>query len=176
MQGENAGKTGRARKLRRAQTDAEQKLWYRLDNRQLAGWKFVRQEPIGPYFADFACREARLIVEVDGSQHVESERDVVRDAFLSAHSYRVLRFWNHDALWNMQSVLDTILAMLGGEDSSSRVRGEDLGPFVGSEVSEAQRSGGDRASQDETLPDTPPHPVGSADSASPRTAGRGGRA
>ena len=123
--------TARARRLRHDLTDAERKLWYRLNNRQLAGWKFVRQEPIGPYFADFACREARLVVEVDGSQHVESERDKVRDAFLAARGYRVLRFWNNDVLRNTDSVLETIFAALGGENTSHRKREEATGEASG---------------------------------------------
>ncbi|HEX2725315.1 MAG TPA: endonuclease domain-containing protein [Beijerinckiaceae bacterium] len=124
MRGANVRMTARARRLRNDLTDAERKLWYRLNNRQLAGWKFVRQEPIGPYFADFACREARLVVEVDGSQHAESERDKVRDAFLAGRAYRVLRFWNNDVLRNTDSVLETIFAALGGENISPRKRGE----------------------------------------------------
>ena len=112
MRGANRPKTAKARHLRRAQTDAERRLWYRLNNRQLAGHKFVRQEPIGPYFADFVCRERKLVVELDGSQHAESEHDQVRDAFLVACGYRVLRFWNRDVMQNLNSVLDTIFAVL----------------------------------------------------------------
>jgi very-short-patch-repair endonuclease len=176
MRGENKKNTARSRNLRGNQTDAERKLWYLLNNRQLAGWKFVRQEPIGPYFADFACREARLVVEVDGSQHADSKRDQVRDAFLAARGYRVLRFWNHDVLTNMPSVLDTIFASMSGTASSPRVRGEGLAS-VRRKASAAKRSGGEGAFQDETLPDTPPHPAAPpARLASPRMAGRGGRA
>src|SRR5215212_10986864 len=113
MRGANKRKTANARHLRRAQTDAERRLWYCLNNRQLAGHKFVRQEPIGPYFADFVCRERKLVVELDGSQHAESERDQVRDAFLVSCGYRVLRFWNPDVMREIDSVLETILAALG---------------------------------------------------------------
>jgi very-short-patch-repair endonuclease len=82
-----------------------------------------RQEPIGPYFADLACREAKLVVELDGSQHAESERDQVRDAFLATRGYRILRFWNHEVMGNLDSVLDTIFATLGPRASSPRLRG-----------------------------------------------------
>jgi very-short-patch-repair endonuclease len=114
---DNAAKTDRARRLRREQTDPERRFWYKVRNRQLGGYKFVRQEPIGPYFADFACREARLV-----SQHAESERDQVRDAFL--RGYRVLRFWNPGVLRSIDSVRDTIFAALGPRSSSPRLRGE----------------------------------------------------
>ena len=112
MQGANRTRTGRARRLRRTETEAEGKLWYRLNNRQLAGHKFVRQEPIGPYIADLACRECKLTVELDGSQHAESARDQVRDVYFASLGYRVLRFWNAEVFTNMDGVLATILAAL----------------------------------------------------------------
>ena len=77
-----------------------------------AGFKFVRQESIGPYIADFVCREAKLIVEVDGGQHNESERDQRRDSFLTSEGYHVIRFWNSDVLTNIDGVLQTILVSL----------------------------------------------------------------
>ena len=153
MRGANRPKTAKARHLRRTQTDAERRLWYRLNNRQLAGHKFVRQEPIGSYFADFVCRERKLVVELDGSQHAESEHDQVRDAFLVTSGYRVLRFWNRDVMQNLNSVLDTIFAVLEpghflpesgheqtpaghGDDASRRSLGEGLA-LVGGEASGA---------------------------------------
>jgi len=75
-------------------------LWFALRDRRLAGFKFVRQEAIGSYIVDFVCRDRKLIVEVDGGQHVESVRDLKRDAELAAEGYRVLRFWNSDVLKN----------------------------------------------------------------------------
>ena len=78
----------------------------------MAGHKFVRQLPVGQYVADFACREAALIVEVDGSQHLESTHDEGRTRFLNAEGYAVLRFWNTDVLTNLDGVVESILAAL----------------------------------------------------------------
>jgi very-short-patch-repair endonuclease len=112
MRGAKVVKTQRARRL--DATDAERKLWYELRSRSILGFKFVRQEPIGPYVADFACRERRVIVEVDGGQHADSERDVARDRWLTDQGYRVLRFWNNDVMSNIDGVLETIAAVLSG--------------------------------------------------------------
>src|SRR5690242_13265404 len=98
MRGARTTSTTRARRLRRDATDAERRLWYRLRARQIDGAKFVRQEPIGPYVADFVCREQRLVVELDGGQHATDKRDAMRDDWLRQHGYRVLRFWNNDVL------------------------------------------------------------------------------
>ncbi len=106
------GSSARARSLRRSETNAEHVLWQLLRNRQLGGRKFVRQLPIGPYFADFACREAALVIELDGSQHAESTRDEKRTAYLTAEGYSVLRFWNNDVLTNARGVADAILGAL----------------------------------------------------------------
>ncbi len=100
------------RRLRRDSTKAEMKLWFALRDRRLAGFKFVRQEAIGPYIVDFVCREKNLIIEVDGGQHAESKRDRVRDNAFSEAGYRVLRFWNSDVLSNRDGVLTVILAKL----------------------------------------------------------------
>jgi very-short-patch-repair endonuclease len=93
---------------------AEAVLWNELKASKLGGYKFVRQMPIGPYFADFACRSVKLIIELDGSQHAESEYDRRRDAFMQAEGYSVLRFWSHDALKHVPSVCETILAAIEG--------------------------------------------------------------
>ncbi len=115
MRGANLVKTARARRLRRDATDAERKLWNRLRARAIDGAKFVRQEPIGRYVADFACREHRLVIEVDGGQHATDARDAVREQWLAAHGYRVLRFWNDEVLGNIEGVLEVIAAALRGE-------------------------------------------------------------
>ncbi len=141
------------RYLRSAQTEAERRLWYRLRDRRLAGFKFVRQETIGRYVADFCCRDARLIVEVDGSQHAESEHDRLRDAWLAAQGYRVLRFWNAEIANDVVGVLDTILAAL---PPSPRKRGEGRDdPVVGATSPKGE---GEGAAPEEPLPEPPPHP------------------
>jgi very-short-patch-repair endonuclease len=112
MRGADEAKTERARRLRRVATKAETALWYRLRSRSLNGYKFVRQEPIGPYTVDLICRERRLIIEVDGGQHADNLRDLVRDRWLADRNYRILRFWNNDVLGNMPGVLETIATAL----------------------------------------------------------------
>jgi very-short-patch-repair endonuclease len=97
----------RARRLRVESTDAESRLWYRLRSARLAGLKFRRQFPIPPYVTDFCCVSAKLIVELDGSQHGDIDR--MRDASLALRGYRVLRFWNNDVMERIESVLTAIL-------------------------------------------------------------------
>jgi very-short-patch-repair endonuclease len=85
-----------------------------LRNRQLDGFKFTRQYAIGPYFADFVCRDAWLVVELDGSQHAESKHDERRDRYLNETGYSVLRFGNVDALKSTDGVLEVIhMALIG---------------------------------------------------------------
>lgn len=91
-------------------TEAEDRLWHELRGRRLNQIKFRRQVPLGRYIADFVCLEAGLIIEIDGSQHAESESDRNRDAELKARGFRVLRFWNDDVLKDMNAVCDTIIA------------------------------------------------------------------
>ena len=105
-------KQGFARTLRSDMTQAERALWNRIRRRQLANCRFRRQSPIGPYVVDFVCMEARLVVEVDGSQHMESMYDSRRDAWLLSEGFRVLRFWNNDVLARMHLVLNRILDAL----------------------------------------------------------------
>jgi very-short-patch-repair endonuclease len=112
MRGADGFRTERARRLRNAQTDAEATLWYRLRARRLNGYKFVRQEPVGPYIVDFVCREYRLIIEVDGGQHTDSQGDALRDKWLADRNYRVVRFWNNDISQNLTGVLETIATAL----------------------------------------------------------------
>jgi very-short-patch-repair endonuclease len=99
-----------ARVLRRDMTEVEEKLWHELRGRRLDEIKFRRQVPIGPYVADFACLKAKLVVEIDGSQHAESLRDQVRDAELKSRGFRVLQFWNDEVLRELDAVCDTIIA------------------------------------------------------------------
>lgn len=98
-----------ARKFRSDRTEVEDKLWQRIRNRQIEGEKFVFQFPIGRHVADFACRTARLVVELDGSQHAEmAEMDAARTAVLEAFGFRVIRFWNSEVIDNLDGVLEAI--------------------------------------------------------------------
>jgi adenine-specific DNA-methyltransferase len=107
-----------ARGLRRRQTDAERRLWARLRDRRLQGVKFARQVPIGPYVVDFCCRDLKVIVELDGGQHaVQVRADAERAALLEALGYRVLRFWNNEALANTEGVLQRIGQTLAARPS-----------------------------------------------------------
>jgi very-short-patch-repair endonuclease len=103
-------KRTQARTLRHALTDAERDLWQLLRSRQLSDIKFRRQVPLGPWIANFVCFEHMLIVEADGSQHVDSLHDEIRDADLRSHGFRILRFWNNDILVNPNGVLEKILS------------------------------------------------------------------
>ncbi|WP_407354129.1 endonuclease domain-containing protein [Luteimonas sp. R10] len=100
-----------ARALRRDMTTAECMLWRQLRRRRL-GWRFRRQHPIGPYVADFVCVEARLVIEVDGGQHMGSATDPRRDAFLRTRGFEILRFWNNDVTANLEGVCTAIAAHL----------------------------------------------------------------
>lgn len=103
----------RAKALRKRMTDAEQHLWGRLRRRQLLGFKFRRQVPTGPFIADFACVEAKLIVELDGGQHVDAQAtDEARTQLLESRGFRVLRFWNDDVLKRTDDVLEDIVRAL----------------------------------------------------------------
>jgi very-short-patch-repair endonuclease len=112
MRRKDSPKAERARSLRRSLTTPEFLLWRQIRNRQLDGYKFVRQEPIGPYYADFACRERRLVIEVDGGQHADSISDCRRDRYLTASGYRVVRFWNNEVVENIDGVLQALLSEL----------------------------------------------------------------
>ena len=99
----------RARNLRKNQTEAEKLLWSSLRNRQIAGCKFRRQWPIGPYIVDFACLSRKLLIELDGGQHSEAiAYDEARTKFLEAQGYRVIRFWNNEMLTEPTAVLQRI--------------------------------------------------------------------
>ena len=116
-QGREAGEGGRsltrtARKLRSQMTDAERKLWFALKDRRFQSFKFRRQVPVGPYVADFLTFESRLVVEVDGGQHAESDRDAKRDRWFAESNFRVMRFWNNEVLSNLEGVLTVLAAEL----------------------------------------------------------------
>ena len=119
-------KTNRARALRANGTSAEEKLWGELRNRQLAGLKFVRQTPVGPYFADFLCRERKLIVEIDGGTHsadAEIAADAAREVALRNLGYRIFRAWNGEVFDNIDGVIEALLAVVEGAGcDSARIR------------------------------------------------------
>ncbi len=169
-------RSGFRKRLRHDRTEAERRLWLRLRDRRLAGFKFVRQESVGPYVADFCCREAKLIVELDGGQHADNPKDLVRDAWPTERGYRVVRFWNAEVMTDTIGVLDTILAAL---PPSPRTRGGGRDDLV---VGATSGSEGEGACPLEPHPVPPPHlrlPPRFADdevgkALSPR-AGRGGK-
>ena len=103
----------RARTLRINHTEAEARLWSRLRNRSLDGFKFRRQIAVDPFIVDFLCSEAMLIVELDGGQHAEqTDADARRTTYLEERGYRVLRFWNNDVLSNTDGVREIVLKEL----------------------------------------------------------------
>jgi very-short-patch-repair endonuclease len=101
-----------ARQLRRNQTDAERRLWMALRDRRLAGYKFRRQRPVGPYVVDFVSIRFRLVIEVDGSQHADSEADTRRTAWLERYGWRVVRVWNNEVSGSPGAVAEHIFNML----------------------------------------------------------------
>ena len=102
-----------AQNLRNNATDAERHLWRQLSGRKLGGYKFSRQIPVGRFVCDFMCREARVVVELDGGQHGQDEaRDAYRSEYIEGEGYQVLRFWNNDVLGNTDGVLAAILRTL----------------------------------------------------------------
>ena len=102
--------TPRARQLRRDMTPTEVILWGVLRDRQLGGYKFRRQQPLGPFYADFYCAETKLVVELDGDTHVgREEEDAARTAFLASEGIAVIRFWNPEVRDNLDGVCTTIL-------------------------------------------------------------------
>ncbi len=106
MQPKDSIPRSRARQLRRNQTEAERKLWLWLRDRGLDGEKFRRQHPIGYFIVDFCCPERSLVIELDGGQHAtRMEADRERTEFLEQSGYRVLRFWNHEVIGDMEAVL-----------------------------------------------------------------------
>ncbi len=99
----------RARSLRNTSTDVERLLWRYLRRRQIADQRFRRQVPIGSYIADFACLEARLVIEVDGGQHqARGLYDARRDRYIEARGFKILRFWDNEVLQETEAVLHQI--------------------------------------------------------------------
>jgi very-short-patch-repair endonuclease len=110
-----AAAASRTRQLRQEATDAEKALWQRLRDKQLAGFRFRRQAPIGDYIVDFACFYPRLVIELDGGQHAEiaqRDHDQRRTDWLEREGFRVVRFWNNDILQNTDGVVTEISRVL----------------------------------------------------------------
>ena len=102
--------TAKAKELRKNSTDAERVLWQRLRAHRFAGYKFRRQQPLGQYIVDFVCFERHLIIELDGGQHAEQAvYDAERSAWLQSQRFRMLRFWNHEVLTDVETVEEVIL-------------------------------------------------------------------
>ncbi len=105
----------RARALRKGDTEAERRLWEVVRNRRLGGFKFVRQLSVGSHIADFACRDRKLIAELDGATHgteAEVEYDKRRSIYLREQGYHILRFWNDDVYKGLPDICDAILMVL----------------------------------------------------------------
>lgn len=115
-----------AKRMRRTPTEAEARLWSVLRAGRMGGVKFKRPQPIGDDIVDFVCFAEKLIIEADGSQHVDNPVDERRTAWLEAQGFRVARFWNNDILADTDGVALAIHALLDGSSPSSLV-GEGLG-------------------------------------------------
>ena len=104
--------TQRAQELRNSATPAERMLWQHLSRRQLDGWKFSRQMPVGPFVCDFLSRELKLVIELDGGQHDENQADAARTAYIEQQGFRVVRYWNNEVHENVAGVLEHLLALI----------------------------------------------------------------
>ena len=105
--------TQKARELRKSPTEAELTLWKQICRRQLGGYRFRRQQPLGPYIADYVCFEKRLIIELDGGHHSDkTAQDSERTTWLESQGFRVLRFWNSQVMGEIDAVKQVIFEAL----------------------------------------------------------------
>jgi very-short-patch-repair endonuclease len=105
--------------LRKSQTDAESIIWYHLRNRHFRNYKFRRQHVLHNYIVDFICMSKKIIIEIDGSQHLDQvEYDLIRAKKLENDGYKIFRFWNSEVLENLEEVLEVIYEALGGKHPS----------------------------------------------------------
>lgn len=113
-----------AREMRKEPSPAERLMWRVLRNRRLANFRFRRQQPIGPYIADFYCAIACLVIELDGDTHIGNEEaDKRREEYLREQGLRVIRFWNVELFENSEGVLDAVCAAcLEGVRGNPRVQ------------------------------------------------------
>ena len=153
--------------LRENRTDAEGLLWHYLRDKQLDGYKFRRQQPIGPYIVDFACMPQKLLIELDGGQHAEQHTyDQKRDAFLREKGYNILRFWNNEVFENCFGVLENIYAALHHHSRESH-----HSPLEGESAKQGRQPAGEPVRGDESGEHPPPHqpsPHGSASATPPQ--------
>ncbi|MCM8805834.1 MAG: endonuclease domain-containing protein [Candidatus Omnitrophica bacterium] len=120
-----AGLKHKARRLRKELTETEKYLWKYLRDKQIGGFKFRRQQPVGRYIVDFINFEKKLVIEVDGGQHsIYKKRDIIRDKYLKKEGYRVLRFWDNEVLNNIEGVLEVIMQNLSPSPQPSPLKGE----------------------------------------------------
>ena len=155
-----------AQTLRETRTDAEGLLWHYLRDKQLDGYKFRRQQPIGPYIVDFACMPHKLLIELDGSQHADQHTyDQKRDAFLREQGYTILRFWNNEVFDHCVEVLESIYAALHHHS-----------PLEGESASQGRQPAGEPVGGDELVghpPPPQPSPRGSASATPPQGGSHG---
>jgi very-short-patch-repair endonuclease len=102
----------KARKLRLSSSDAERRMWSALRGRRLAQYMSRRQHPVGPYIVDFACTRHQLVIELDGGQYADNSADARRTEWLESEGWKVIRFWNNEALSNTNGVIEAILRAL----------------------------------------------------------------
>jgi very-short-patch-repair endonuclease len=146
--------TPHAQNMRQNLTPWELSLWLRRKGKQLGGYKFRRQQPVDRYIVDFINMEKKLIIELDGSQHLDSEDDKRRDAYLVKEGYRVLRFWNNEVNANIEGVLTAILSALESYPPPNRADRAEQNPNVGASRNLAPPQGGSYRARGEIVPCT----------------------
>jgi very-short-patch-repair endonuclease len=116
-----------AKQLRKRSTDAENLLWRHLQRKQIEGFKFRRQQPIGNYIVDFVCLTKKIVIEIDGGQHaVYQESDRTRDEWFRTNGFSVFRFWNTELFENLEGVLETIRNALATPSCSPSLQGREI--------------------------------------------------
>jgi very-short-patch-repair endonuclease len=119
--GDGMSNRDRARHLRTNMTDTERFVWQRIRRRQMGGFKFRCQQPIGPFIVDFVCLERKLVLELDGGQHTErAEYDAQRTAWLVERGYRVFRVWNFEAHEEWDAMAERICELLNETDEQDQ--------------------------------------------------------